>query len=61
MRREVTHDSQVSAHIADYCRLEPLPLFVEIQVAHRADIGELEGVVISFHGGKAGERLESRV
>ena len=61
MRREITHDSQVSVHIADYCRLEPPPVFVVIQRAHRADIGELEAMVIGFNGGEAGERFDSRV
>jgi hypothetical protein len=60
MRREITLDSQVSVHVADYCRLEPPPLFVEIQMAHRADIGELEAMVIGFNGGEAGERFDSR-
>jgi len=61
MRRKVTHDSQVSGYIADDCRLEPFSFFVEIQVAHRADIGELEAMVIGLHGCKAHEHLESRV
>ena len=61
MCREITHDSQVSVHVADYCRLEPPPLFVEIQRAHRADIGESEGMVIGFNGGEGGERFDSRV
>ena len=61
VRREVGYDAEVSAHIAYYRSLETPALFVEIQPAHAADFGEVEGMVVGFNHGISDKVLDLRI